>query len=157
MTRKASNLTPILNVICAVLMLVLLVLLVLQFMPFGTYGDPATPVSSQGYIWFPGDHTGLDKALKESVSADYSINDVLLMPILTLVLGAVGIVLCLIQSDNPFVSLLPAACGLAGTWGYLTGAAFHVGSGWVFHLILCIALLALGLISLISLLSARQK
>lgn len=157
MTRKASNLTPILNVICAVLMLVLLVLLVLQFMPFGTYGDPATPVSIQGYIWFPGDHTGLDKALKESVSADYSINDVLLMPILTLVLGAVGIVLCLIQSDNPFVSLLPAACGLAGTWGYLTGAAFHVGSGWVFHLILCIALLALGLISLISLLSARQK
>ena len=157
MTRKASNLTPILNVICAVLMLVLLVLLVLQFMPFGTYGDPATPVSIQGYIWFPGDHTGLDKALKESVSADYSINDVLLMPILTRVLGAVGIVLCLIQSDNPFVSLLPAACGLAGTWGYLTGAAFHVGSGWVFHLILCIALLALGLISLISLLSARQK
>lgn len=154
MTRKASNLTPILNVICAVLMLVLLVL---QFMPFWTYGDPATPVSIQGYIWFPGDHTGLDKALKESVSTDYSINDVLLMPILTLVLGAVGIVLCLIQSDNPFVSLLPAACGLAGTWGYLTGAAFHVGSGWEFHLILCIALLALGLISLISLLSARQK
>lgn len=154
MARKASNRTPILNVICAVLMLVLLVL---QFMPFWTYSDPATSVSIQGYIWFPGDHTGLDKALKESVSADYSINDVLLMPILTLVLGAVGIVLCLIQSDNPFVSLLPAACGLAGTWGYLTGAAFHVGSGWEFHLILCIALLALGLISLISLLSARQK
>lgn len=154
MTRKASNLTPILNVICAVLMLVLLVL---QFMPFWTYGDPATSVSIQGYIWFPGDHTGLSKAFTESVSADYSINDVLLMPILTLMMGAVGIVLCLIQSDNPFVSLLPAACGLAGTWGYLTGAAFHLGSGWVFHLILCIALLALGLISLISLLSARQK
>lgn len=151
MTRKASNLTPTLNVICAILMLVLLVM---QFMPFWTYGDPATSVSIQGYIWFPGNHTGLDQALKESVSADYSINDVLLMPILTLVLGAAGIVLCLLKSANPFVSLLPAACGLAGTWGYLTGTAFHVGSGWVFHLILCIVLLALGLISL---LSSRQK
>lgn len=144
MSKKSSVNTSVLSILCAALMLILLVL---QFMPFWQYGDPATTVSIQGYIWFPGDHTGLDKALQESVSADYSINDVLLMPILTLVLGAAGIVMCLIKSSNPFMSLLPVACGLVGVWGYLSSPAFHLGANWVLHLIICILILCVGLVS----------
>lgn len=147
MTKKSTFSTSVLNVVCAVLMLILLVL---QFLPFWSYGDPSVSVSIQEYIWFPGDHTGLDKELTALVSADYSINDVLLMPILTLVLGAVGIVMCLFKSSNSRISLLPTACGLVGAFGYLTGAAFQVGSGWALHLVVCLLLVCAGLACLLS-------
>lgn len=151
MTGKSSSATSALNILCAILMLVLLVL---QFLPFWSYGDPTVSVSIQEYIWFPSDHTGLDKELTSLVSADYSINDVLLMPILTLVLGAVGIVMCIFKSSNSYMSLIPTGCGLVGAFGYLTGAAFQVGSGWMLHCVVCLLLVCAGLAGF---LSGRKK
>lgn len=151
-----TNLTTrhtVLNLTCA---LVMLVLLVLQFMPFWTYGEPAQSVSIQEYIWFPGNHTGLDKVMQATLYSDYKIDDILLMPILTLVLGAAGIVLCIFKADNPFVSLLPTACGAVSALGYLTHSAFQTGSNWTLHLLVCIILFVLGLVSLITTFKSKK-
>ena len=76
------------------------------------------------------------------------------MPILVLVSGAVGIVLCIIKAKSALVSLLPAICGISGIWGFLAVPAFQLGSNWVVSLVLCIAVL---LVSLVSLLSLAKK
>lgn len=148
MSKYISNRTSICNIVCAVLMVILLVL---QFMPFWTYGEEEAMTSSiQGYIWFPTEKGDLENYLQAQTSPEFTINDILVMPIVVLVAGAVGVVLCLIKPDNMLVSLLPAACGLVGIWGYLSKAAFRLGANWQLHLVLCIAILAAAAISLLS-------
>lgn len=137
--------TRLFNFICAALMLMLLVL---QFTPFWHYGDPEQTVSIQGYVWLPSNHGALEKQLQaELEDSSFTVENIIAMPILVMILGVVGIVFCLIKSENAFISLLPAFAGLIGTWGYLAGAAFHQGRGWGLHLVLCVIILALGFIS----------
>lgn len=146
--HKPSVNISALNILCAVLALALLIL---QFTPFWHFeGEDEQSSSIQSYVWFPDSHKELDGYLSDEIGANYTINDVVTMPALVLVLGAVGIVLCLVKSDKWPVSLLPAACGAVGVWGYLTGAAFRLGSGWGLHLALCIALLVIGALSVVS-------
>lgn len=140
MSKKPS--VSMLNLVSAALMLVLLIL---QFTPFWHFdGESEQSSSIQSYVWFPEDHKELDSYLSESCGVDYSLNSIVAMPVLVLVLGAVGVVLCIMKGRHWATALLPAACGLVGTWGYLSRAAYHLGSGWGFHLVLCIAVLILG-------------
>jgi len=139
--------------ICAALMLALLAL---QFMPFWHYGEEGElSASISAYIWFPNDHKDLTTYLTEAVSEDYAIEQILLMPIVTLILGACGIVFCLIKADHPVTLLFPAACGLVGVWGYLAKPAFRLGANWGVHLAVCLAMLTVAVCALV--LSNRRK
>jgi len=137
-----SNRTSVCNLIAAVL---LVSLLVLQFMPFWQFGEnQEMSASIQGYIWFPTDHKDLEAYFEQETGAKHDINSVLLMPILVLVLGAVGVVLCLMKNDRLWAAAFPTACGAVGLWGYLATAVIKLGVNWGLHLIVCLALVAIG-------------
>ena len=70
------------------------------------------------------------------------------MPILILVLAAVGIVLSIVKVNSPLCALLPAACGLVGTIGYLIQPVFRLGSGWALHCLVSVAMLAVAAVTL---------
>lgn len=153
-SRTNNGLARICNYICVVLMLVILIF---QFMPFWHYTDDEETfdTSIQSYVWFPGEYRELDDYLEEATAnEDYEVGQIIGMPILVLVSGAVGIVLCIIKAKSALVSLLPAICGISGIWGFLAVPAFQLGSNWVVSLVLCIAVL---LVSLVSLLSLAKK
>jgi len=133
------------NWICALLMIVLLVM---QFTPFWYYGEAGESCSISGYVWFPSDQKDLESWLGTQADG-HDLNSFVGMPILVLVLSAVGAVLCLIKPDKGMISLLPTLCGVVGGIAYLTTPALKLGSGWAWHLLICIALLALGIYSLV--------
>ena len=145
MTRKPFIFA--LNILRAVLALALLIL---QFAPYWHFeGENEQSSSIQSYIWLPENHKELESYLSGEFDGDYSINDLVTMPALMLPMAAVALVLCVIKNDKWQASLLPAACGALGVWGYLTGAAFRLGSCWGLHLAVCIALLAASLLSVV--------
>ncbi len=115
---KKKNPIKGLNLLCAVLMAVLLAL---QFVPFWTVED--TQVSIGGYVWFPSDHKDLESQFSAQFE-DYTINDTIVMPILILVLAAVGIVLSIVKVNSPLCALLPAACCGRTIWQPIS----HAGS-----------------------------
>lgn len=148
MSEKKMNRTKILNLICAALMLVMIVL---QFTPFWHFADGEEQLSASvnGYVWFPEDHKDLTKYLQAEVSEDFKVGQIVGAPIVQLVAGAAGIVLCLLRPKNPLVSLLPVIGGAAGVYGYLTHAALQLGSGWGLHLIVAAATLVTAAAALI--------
>ena len=139
---KKSGTVKGLNLLCAVLCAVLLVL---QFVPFWAEGDGQ--VSIGGYIWFPSDHKTLDSQLSAEIEG-YSINDAVPLAVLLLVLSAVGIVLCILRMNNALSALVPLACGLIGTFGYLLQPAYRMGAGWQLHCLVCVAMAALAAVTL---------
>lgn len=139
---KKSGTVKGLNLLCAVLCAVLLVL---QFVPFWAEGDGQ--VSIGGYIWFPSDHKTLDSQLTAEIEG-YSIGDAVPLAVLLLVLSAVGIVLCILKMNNALSALVPLACGLVGTVGYLIQPAFRMGAGWQLHCLVCVAMAALAAVTL---------
>ena len=139
---KKGNPVKGLNVLCAVLMAVLLAL---QFVPFFTEGDGQVSIGS--YVWFPSDHKALDSQIAAQIEG-YRIEDMIVMPILILVLCAAGIVLCIARMSCATSALLPAACGLIGTIGYLTQPVMRMGSGWQLHALVSAAMLAVAAVTL---------
>lgn len=139
---KKSGTVKGLNLLCALLCAVLLVL---QFVPFWAEGDGQ--VSIGGYIWFPSDHKTLDSQLSAAIEG-YSISSAVPMAVLLLVLSAVGIVLCILKMNNALSALVPLACGLVGTFGYLLHPAYRMGSGWQLHCLVCVAMAALAAVAL---------
>lgn len=127
--------TKICNITCIVLMTILFIL---HFMPFWSYDGMSTSI--QSYVWLPSDHAALETYIAGQVGGDYSINSIVLMPVIVLVTTVAGIVLCVIKPDNFWVGLIPLGCGFAGICGYLSKAAFRLGTNWVLHLIVCIAM-----------------
>ena len=85
------------------------------------------------------------------------MNDVLGMPILVLVAGAVGVVLCLIKSGSGFASILPAICGVAGVWGFLAKPAFQLGSTWQIQLALSAVILVLAIVSIAAMIREARR
>ena len=135
--------SKICNIICILLMGALLVL---HFMPFWSYDGMSTSI--QSYVWFPTDHAALESYIAGQVGGEYNINSIILMPVIVIVATVVGIVLCLSMSDNFFVGLVPLGCGLVGAWGYLTKAAFQLGTNWGLHLAVCIAMIAVAILKM---------
>ena len=141
-----GNKTVVWNVLGAVLMAILLVM---QFTPFWQYGEAGESCSISSYVWFPNDNGDVESWLEGQIE-DFSINDVILVPILVLLLGFLGVVICLLKRDARMAALLPTACGAVGTIGYLGNAALKLGNNWGFHLLLCIAIAAAGVLCLTS-------
>lgn len=139
---KKSGTVKGLNLLCALLCAVLLVL---QFVPFWAEGDGQ--VSIGGYIWFPSDHKTLDSQFAAEIEG-YTINDAVPVAVLLLVLSAAGIVLCMLRMNNALSALVPLACGLVGTVGYLIQPVFRMGSGWQLHCLVCVAMAALAVVAL---------
>ena len=136
----------------------LLVLLILQFTPFwhhGEQGELSASISS--YIWFPNDHADLTDYFEQTVRSDYRIEQILLTPIVILIAGISGFLLCLTKPNLPAVKLFPAVCGLIGTWKYMTEPVFHLGFGWQFHFIICSVLLIISALSIISDIKTQQE
>ena len=129
--------------VCAVLMLAVLVL---QFTPFWHVGEgeEQQDVSIGAYVWFPSDHKEVDAYMKEQVSSDYNISGVVGVHALVLVLAVAGLALCLVKPNMPVSPVAVVGCGLSGLVGCLGMKAFQLGSTWLWLLILFIAALVMG-------------
>lgn len=121
------------NILCAVLMLGLLVC---QFLPFWN------GISIQGYVWLPSENKAAESFIRERVGSDFSVNEVVAMPLLVLLSGAIGVLLTCRREPKLWTGIAGAACGVCALWGYLSERAFRTGSFWVVHLILAVGILA---------------
>ena len=130
-----------------VLIVLMLALLVMQFVPFWTEGDGTASISD--YIWFPREHKELNNALKAEFGKDYRINQYLVGPIALLVSAAAGIVFSVLKRGKLNSFLLPLICGFAGYTTYFTYAPYKLGSNWIVHAILSIAVLAVAVIGIV--------
>lgn len=130
-------------IVCAVLMLAVLVL---QFTPYWHIGEgeEQQEVSIGAYVWFPTDHKEVDAYMKEQVSSDFNISGVVGVHTLVLVLSAAGLVLCLIKPAMPVSPVLVIGSSVSGLVGCLGMKAFQLGSTWAVLLILFIAALVMG-------------
>ena len=140
------------NYLSALMMLAVVVLLFTPFWHFGE-GEAAQAVSINSYVWFPGDHAELEVYFQNALGEKTDINQIIVSPILLLVFGALGTVICTLKADNKAVFLLPLAVGIAGICGFATVPALRLGSTWILMLILCITLVCLALASVAQMIS----
>lgn len=137
--------TQTLNFVSVVLMAVYVILL---FLPFWSYDGISSSI--QSYIWFPGEKAELTAYLTAQLGESYTINNIIWPPILSFVAAVVGVILCAIYNDEPLMCLIPIVGGLIGVWGYLTTPAFQLGGNWILHLVVCIAMILIGVLTLLS-------
>ena len=144
LTGKAS----LINIVCAVL---LILLLVLQFTPFWHYGDEEPQSASiQEFVWFPSDNKALSTYIEDQLGVDFAVDEMVVMPVVVLVSGLAGAIVCILKSRASAAAILPAIAGLSGVIGYLSTPALQLGSLWILHLAVCVVLLVLSLVLLIS-------
>lgn len=153
MTKLFSIRVSTLNLLCAALMIALLVL---QFTPFFTCAESGETVSLQSYVWFPYDHTDLEKEIKVSLP-DHEVSELVPMALLVLLCGAAGAVVSLIKPDRIYGPLLAVICGLSGVIGYLSVPALQLGGSWHWHLILSALIAVLGVWALICAVKELQQ
>ncbi len=144
--RKNTNLTRICNIICAVLAFALIVC---QFLPFWTTTTTGDSISIQEYTWLPHHNKDLDKDFKTIIGKDYGINDVVLMPIIALAVGAMCIVFSILWPKKCVTMFCPLLVGIMATYHYLLNPAYQLGAGWQIHLVLGVGILLASIIPLI--------
>lgn len=137
--------TQTLNFVSVVLMAVYVILL---FLPFWSYDGISSSI--QSYIWFPGEKAELTAYLTAQLGESYTINNIIWPPILSFVAAVVGVILCAMYNDESLMCLIPIVGGLIGAWGYLTTPAFQLGGNWILHLVVCIAMILIGVLTLLS-------
>lgn len=106
------------------------------------------PFFFNGYVWLPGSHTELVSYL-EANAGTVDINDVIVMPIWTLLLAAVGIICCITCNSIPVTSAVSVVFGIIGLWGHLSCPVFRLSSFWGLHIVLCIAAILIGIVGII--------
>ena len=148
------NVTKILNYVSALL---LIVLLVLQFTPYWSFGEGAKAgeASVSQYIWLPSDYKTLTKELEKTFD-DYSINNIIVPPIVVLVAGAVGIVLSILMAGKAVPCILPVLAGGVGLWGWLTMPVFKLGASWGIQVALMAVVLVVGIASIVTLFMKKK-
>lgn len=133
----------------------MLALLVMQFLPFWSVEEDT--VSIGGYIWMPNEHKNLTKSFRAELDdKKFDPVRIALWPVLTLVLGAIGIVMCLLKRGSTPSFLLSIGCGLASTLGFLN-PLFQLGANWQIHLVVSILVLAAGIAGLVLALVENKK
>lgn len=148
--------TTKINYLSAAILLVIVILLFTPFWHFGE-GETAESVSINSYVWFPGDQRNLEDYFQEALGEKVDLNAFVAGPIMMLVFGAAGVIVCCLKADCAAASLLPIVAGGGGIWAYATTAALRLGSMWEVQMGLCIAALGLGLVNMISTISAAKK
>jgi len=115
------------------------VLLILHFIPF--WNCEGTNASIQSYIWFPFDYPQMQSYFSAQLGDKFSINGSVVMPILVLVLTVLGIFLCYKKKGKPYTAWISLACGIVGAVGYITTPVYRLGSSWILHLLVCVAMI----------------
>ena len=148
--------TNIVKYLSFALAIVILALLVMQFLPFWT--TEKETVSINDYLWMPNEHKSVTKLFKAELDdKKFDPIKIVLWPVLTLVLGVAGIILCLIKKDTLLPYLMTILCGLAGMLTYLTNPVYQWGANWIVHLIVAIVVLVAGVAGLVLKLLADRK
>lgn len=150
---KNERITPLCNILCALL---LVVMLVMQFQPFWTCAGCSShkgveqDVSIADYLWRPNQHKTITKEMTElyrdiygddfrdsnGKKAKFRANDIL-PATLTVFLGSVvGILCCVFLRKKFFVAAIPVVVGVAGVLGYTSYPALQVGYNWQTHRII---------------------
>ena len=91
-------------------------------------------LSILGYVGFPYNVEDFTTEMTYRIENFY-INDVVLLPIVLLVLGILGVVVCFIKRDKMSSGFLPVAFGIVGVIGYLTSDFLKLGDGYATHII----------------------
>ena len=145
MLKTMEGRTKVFNYVCAALTLILLVL---QFTPFWNYNGQSASIN--GYVWLnPGD-TEIASWFTSQLGTQVNINSVVISSVLVLLLGAAGAVLCVMKSHINLMALLPAAASLCGIYAFALKPVFRLGSTWIIQLVLCIAILAVSILTIVS-------
>jgi len=148
---KQNNYTKILSFVLAAL---LLCLLVTQLLPFWKCSDCKTHpegdkmLSVAEYILFPLDHKTVTNNMTEAYRAIYgedlrdaqgkkwvfTVDEILMCPLLVLVGCLLGIVFCLVMENKLYGLFAGAVAGVSGVVGYLLYLPLQWGSNWQLHL-----------------------
>lgn len=108
-------------------------------------------VSMQKYIWMPtfDSCAGVTDYFKSVYGDSFRVNDIVLMPALTLILAVCGAFFGLFKSSKPWGYVLAFIAGLLATVTYLTQPIFQLGAGWQNHLYISIAMLVISAIPVV--------
>ena len=136
--------TKLFNYVCALLTLVLLVL---QFTPFWNYNGQTASIN--GFVWLNPQGAEINNWFTSQLGTAVNVNSVVITSVLVLLLGVAGVVLCVMKSDIGLMALLPAASALSGIYAFALKPVFRLGSTWIVQLVLCIAILAMAIITVI--------
>ncbi|MBE6942891.1 MAG: hypothetical protein E7453_01340 [Ruminococcaceae bacterium] len=148
---KQKNYTKILSFVLAVL---LVCLLITQLLPFWncsnckTHKENDRMISIAEYILFPLDHKSLTSDMTNVYKAVYgedlfdaqgkkwvfTVDEILICPLLVLVGCLLGIVLCIVMENKLYGILCGAIAGIAGVMGYLLYLPLQIGPNWQIHL-----------------------
>jgi len=129
------------NILCAVLMLALILC---HLMPFWTLNGES--LSLQEFIWFCTEHADISSYLG-SVDPQFSMNSFIVAPVLIFVSAVLGAVFYVTKPNRIWTAVFPITCGIVGTIAYLIDPALQSGANWWLHLLICIGLLAAGVVS----------
>lgn len=148
---KQKDYTKILSFVLAVL---LVCLLITQLLPFWncsnckTHKENDRMISIAEYILFPLDHKSLTSDMTNVYKAVYgedlfdaqgkkwvfTVDEILICPLLVLVGCLLGIVLCIVMENKLYGILCGAIAGIAGVIGYLLYLPLQIGPNWQIHL-----------------------
>ena len=135
-----------LNFLGGVLMIVLLILM---FSPYWFIEVGKPGISIQDYVWFPGHHKDLVNYFNDELAVKkFDVTTMATMPVLNLVICALGALACFFKSRKAWASAFPTAAGLLGIVNYLSQDTLRLGSGWAIHLVVCIAMFVVGMCGL---------
>jgi hypothetical protein len=152
-TMKKENLVKYISFALAVL---ILGLLVMQFLPFWT--TEKETVSMNEYLWMPNEHKSVTKLFKAELDdKKFDPIKIVLWPVLTLVLGVAGIVLCILKRGEFLPCLMTVLCGATGVLTYFTNPVYQMGANWQLHAAVAAVVLVAGLVSVVIHLIPEKK
>ena len=154
-TMKKFNLVKCISFALAVL---IVGLLVMQFLPFWTT-DKET-VSMNDYLWMPNEHKSVTKLFKAELDdKKFDPIKIILWPLLTLVIGAAGIILCFIKNGKLLPCIMTMLCGTTGVLTYFSNPVYQMGANWQTHVAVAAVVLVAGVaafvVTLISTIKAK--
>ena len=121
---------------------------VLMFVPYYTNGEVTTSI--QGYVWTQ--YAAFKDYFKTEFAnrgLEYAINSHVGAPILMLVLGVLTLVFNVIYPEKIRAIVVALAYGIAAIWGLASTLTLQLGSLYVVHLILAIAVTVLAVLNIV--------
>ena len=121
---------------------------VLMFVPYYNNGEVTTSI--QGYVWTQ--YAAFKDYFKTEFAnrgLEYAINSQVGAPILMLVLGVLTLVFNVIYPEKIRAIVVALAYGIAAIWGLASTLTLQLGSLYVVHLILAIAVTVLAVLNIV--------
>ena len=110
------------------------------------------------YLWMPNEHKSVTKLFKAELDdKKFDPIKIVLWPVLTLVLGVAGIVLCILKRGEFLPCLMTVLCGATGVLTYFTNPVYQMGANWQLHAAVAAVVLVAGLVSVVIHLIPEKK